>query len=615
MNLINVPDNFYPTPKSLIDKMTKGILWKNINCVLEPSAGTGNIVKEIIKNNTAFHSIKVDCIEKDPEIRTLLQHYFSDRRYQEMKSRVKSICNKESEYNEYIDAVEMVNKGNLSEWQKSRYIPISQNVAFPLTESEKLERELLKQEIEDLEGQENVRVVHDDFLNFNTHKKYDLIIMNPPFDRGDLHLLHALELQERGGKVVCLLNAETIKNPYTKSRQLLKRKLEEYNATIKILDGEFTTDETERKTSVEVALISVDVPRKQKESFIIKGLRKATEENHKENNYEAKELTSGNWIKLMADQFNFELEAIRRLADEYFSIKPYILSSFEEDCTASFLNMTVDGHSVDYYAYVEAIRKKYWNAFFKRPEFIKLLTSDLREKYDNVVKDMVNYDFTEYNAYTVMEDLMKNLSGSMEDTILNLFETLTAKYSWFSESDKNIHYYNGWKTNKAWIINKKVIIPMNGAFSYDYFYKKYDEKFNFSKVYSVLLDIEKTLSYLDGGKNTDTTDLESVLKYACEKYINRKIECKYFTITVYKKGTCHIEFKDLDLLMKLNLYGSQRKGWLPPCYGKKAYKDMTKEEKIVIDSFQGEKSYNEVMTKSNYYLAPVSGNQLLMLGG
>ena len=67
-------------------------------------------------------------------------------------------------------------------------------------------------------------------------------------------------------------------------------------------------------------------------------------------------------------------------------------------------------------------------------------------------------------------------------------------------------------------------------------------------------------------------------------------------------------------MKKLNLYGSQKKGWLPPTYGKKAYKDMTAEEKSVIDDFEGEEAYNEVMAKANYYLAPVTNNNLLMLG-
>jgi hypothetical protein len=438
--------------------------------------------------------------------------------------------------------------------------------------------------------------------------------MNPPFDKGDLHLLHALELQKDGGKVICLLNAETIKNPYTNSRTLLKRKLEEYEAEIEFLTGAFATSETERKTNVEVALIKVDIPEKQKESFIIEELRKAKEETEQQS-YEAKELIAGNWIAQMVEQFNFELSAIKRLIEEYKAVVPYMLKTFDTTYQSPVLELKIGDRDLAYSEndYVKIVRRKYWRAFFDKPEFEKMLTSELRKKYENVVESMENYDFTEYNAYTVMQDLMKNLTGSLEDTILDLFEELTAKYSWFSDSDKNVHYYNGWKSNKAWIINKKVIIPLNGAFAYDWWEKRYKEKFDLRTVHSKLSDIERTLNYLDGGRNINGIDLGNALETACNAGISRKIACKYFNITVYKKGTCHIEFTDLDLLKKLNLYGSQKKGWLPPCYGKKAYTDMTAEEKAVIDDFQGEEAYNEVMANSNYYLAPVT-NQVLMLG-
>ena len=35
--------------------------------------------------------------------------------------------------------------------------------------------------------------------------------MNPPFSNGDKHLLKALKMQEKGGAIICLLNAETIR--------------------------------------------------------------------------------------------------------------------------------------------------------------------------------------------------------------------------------------------------------------------------------------------------------------------------------------------------------------------------------------------------------------------
>ena len=39
--------------------------------------------------------------------------------------------------------------------------------------------------------------------------------MNPPFSEGDKHLLKAINIMKNGGQIVCILNAETIKNPYS----------------------------------------------------------------------------------------------------------------------------------------------------------------------------------------------------------------------------------------------------------------------------------------------------------------------------------------------------------------------------------------------------------------
>lgn len=125
----------------------------------------------------------------------------------------------------------------------------------------------------------NFRVVYNDFLTYNTMKEYDLIIMNPPFSNGCKHLLKALEMQQRnGGAVVCLLNAETIKNPCTNERMDLQRKLTEYNAKIEFIQDAFL--DAERKTDVEIALVKVQLPEVKRESFILDGLRKAQEKKN-----------------------------------------------------------------------------------------------------------------------------------------------------------------------------------------------------------------------------------------------------------------------------------------------------------------------------------------------
>lgn len=104
------------------------------------------------------------------------------------------------------------------------------------------------------------------------------------------------------------------------------------------------------------------------------------------------------------------------------------------------------------------------------------------------------------------------------------------------------------------------------------------------------------------GSVSNEKALQDRLQAAENANQTKKIPLQYFTVTFYKKGTCHIEFTNLELLKKLNIYGSQKKGWLPPSYGKKIYEEMSKEEQEVIDVFEGKNSYKKVMERSSYYL-------------
>jgi hypothetical protein len=440
----------------------------------------------------------------------------------------------------------------------------------------------------------NFRVVHDDFLSYNTYKRYDLILMNPPFSNGDKHLLKAIDLQQNGGKIVCLLNSETLKNPYTNTRKELINLLEKYNAKVEYIDNAFVS--AERKTNVQTALIFIDIPKIEYNSAIINELKK--EETHSQKEYNSTYLIESDFIKGIVSQYEYEIKAGLKLIDEYNALKPLMLRSFDSDKPVLTLELEYkdnEGSTLEN-AYIKQIRSKYWKALFNNEQFMGLFTSNLKQKYNSMVEELKDYDFSFYNIYSLRIQLSKEMVQGVEDTILNLFEEFSYKH-YYDESSKNIHLYNGWKTNKAYKINKKVIIPLDGFTGWST--KPYTP--THYKVLDKLNDIEKVFNYLDQGK-TEEINLKDALQFAEHYQETKRIELKYFYITFYKKGTTHIEFKDLDLLHKFNLFGSQRKGWLPPSYGKTRYNDMTREEKAVIDEFEGLQSYNHVMNNQSYYL-------------
>lgn len=503
-------------------------------------------------------------------------------------------------------------KGNIVDTLKKKQGDINRRYTTNKLDIDCIEKD---QNLKAILKEKGHRVVYDDFLTYDTMKEYDLIIMNPPFSNGSKHLLKALQMQQRnGGAIICLLNAETLKNECTNERVILNRMLQEYNADIRYIQNAFSN--AERKTDTEIALIKVKLPDVKRESFIFDGLQKAKEQEEYIEYTENTQVAENNFFKSIVAQYNMEVKAGIRLIKEYYAMTPHILKSFEKDNETGatvqkggcVLSLTIGRETATVNGYIREIRGKYWSALFENPKFIGQLTNNLRREYYNKIEELKDYDFSLYNIYELKIDMSKRVIKGIEDTIVELFDELSDKYSYYDECKKNIHYFNGWKTNKSWIINKKVIIPLRAWIDMEYSWGGF--KPSNREVVDKLRDIEKCLNYLDGGL-TESIDLVETLEFAQEYEESKNIVLKYFDVTFYKKGTCHITFTNDELLKKFNIFGAQHKGWLPPSYGKKKYKDMTPEEKAVVNDFEGETEYNKVMCNTSYYLADT--NSMLRL--
>lgn len=170
-----------------------------------------------------------------------------------------------------------------------------------------------------LEGKK-LQVVHDDFLSYPPEFKFDGIVMNPPFSNGDEHLLKALSISD-GTRIVCLLNSETLANPYTKTRKILLEKLQSLGAEFEELGDCFRN--SERKTDVSVVMVTVDVPERERPevdfgmSAEIVGTSEA---------FSRMELEHGNKAKAIVAQYHRAKE-LYDLGMQYFSEADRIMSS------------------------------------------------------------------------------------------------------------------------------------------------------------------------------------------------------------------------------------------------------------------------------------------------
>ena len=288
-------------------------------------------------------------------------------------------------------------------------------------------------------------------------------------------------------------------------------------------------------------------------------------------------------------------------------MKPYILEHIPMDEEEKRYNEPLIKIDIKPNAYVQAIRKKYWEALFHNPYFVDQLTSNLQRELHENVSEMRHYDFSEVNILALQAELSRKLIDGVKATIVGLFEELSHKYHWHDETSTNIHYFNGWKTNKAWKINRKVILPLYGLTTYS----TGSVYFNHGACHK-LCDIEKCLDFLGGNRMTGVSAADC-LRHAEISGQTKKIQLKHIQVTLYKKGTVHIEFQNQDLLDQLNIFGCQQKNWLPPGYGKTAYEDFEDEARSVVDSFQGETAYRETCRRQDLFINRVESMPLLAL--
>lgn len=541
---------FYPTPSVLVGKMLSKVNWENVGSILEPSAGKGDII-ESLNSMKEKYQYEYSTWGRKGSSKKLIVHFHGN-------------------VTDCVDTIEL--DPNL------RYV---------------------------LKGK-GYRVVWDDFLTFASPKRYDLILMNPPFAYGAEHLMKAIQVMEYGGQIVCLLNAETIRNQYTDVRKALNRKLMTLGASIEFVKGAFR--HSERSSDVEVAVVYLNIPRKESKSFIWEKLQKA--KPCSEDRVEAGPIVAGDWKEQLLTGYEMEARAGLALLDEYKALKPYIMTG-DGAYDLPLIELKVNGNDNDMNnRFLRELRIKYWKMLLDRRELTEKMTASLSDKYHSRISEMDVYDFNIYNIETLLSELYGELIKGLEDSLDELFETLSSKHCWHMDCGANVHYYNGWAHNKAEKINtEKVILPINGYGSYGY---RTDELESY-EICRKIDDIEKCLSYLLKGQPVSVRSSSEAVK-AATMAGTKTVSFTFFDATFYKKGTCHIKWhEDARILVdRLNIYCGKKHNWLPPSYGKKHYADMSEEEKTVINEYEGEVLYEKMMENPENYLIGQDDICLLM---
>lgn len=405
-----------------------------------------------------------------------------------------------------------------------------------LEEQEKTKAELLEKDY---------KLVGQDILGYETLTEYDCIIANLLSPNAFNQLTKVVELAEKqvckDCQMVCLLESKMIKNLNDDEKKVFQFLITKYEGEVEFESelGEFTI--------VSLKKLKPSNQSNYLDKMIAYSNRSEANEyaliipNSNDGEYKVEDIVL--LVKLYQEHVKRLKAACTSLTD---------LDIFEDyvwDRTNIRSYHGFERLSVNLYIATEKIRLKYWEKILKTEKFNQVLTCKAREELQKKMRALGSVEITAENIYNMLVSLAQNKKTIFTEALELFFDSVTS-YN-MNEFSKNTQYYNGWKTNDAFKINKKIIIPMYGE---TYYYRWEPDDFETCS-WSIKEQVNDILKILSLVSPNPAGEWEQIGTYEFE---NNLLRFKFF-----KKGTLHIWFKDLQALAKLNYMVGQAKKWLP----------------------------------------------------
>lgn len=412
-------------------------------------------------------------------------------------------------------------------------------------------------------------IIASDFLDFNESYYWDLIVMNPPFKNGDEHLLHAISLATVTN-IVCILNAETIRNPYsTKRKQLLE--LIEQNGTYEFHKEEFK--DAERKTMVEVAIVDLQFNRKN-ENFDFNFEKEKSPELNFDFDVEQNNLARIDLIGNFQTRFNIILDLYQKKLKSDARYDYHFQAMFKN---GKYYDSIIKSYHLDsgspeqkYNHLAKSLKVYMWQQVIKKLDVQKYMSAKISKNFEAFIRQQSEMAFTKENVAIFFQTIMNNRKNIWDTAVTDIFDVLT------KHSEANRMSVPKWKTNDYYKINRKIILPYWCEWDVSYmeesrkksFGAKFKLRYQRNQEYT---DIDKVLAYLSGHKLMDYSTIDYALENKFEELGNVKTgekfdntcESGYFNIKFHKSGTVHLTFKDKKLWDYFNYTACGLKNWLP----------------------------------------------------
>jgi hypothetical protein len=400
-----------------------------------------------------------------------------------------------------------------------------------------------------------INVIDSDFLQFNGAAMYSHILLNPPFSQGAEHVVKAFSLIA-SGELVAIVNAETVRNPFSSLRKLLVKFIDDHGS-VEFMDQTFTDPDTLRKTNIEIALIHLEKKVDLKHSFTQYLDTDKPQGIYHESKQELaiKNSTISNVIAV----FNAAVSALMasELAIEGAIYYTSLLGRPLNQMTTDDKEITPGDLQKRFNKGYDDLKNRAWNNVLHSTEFDKYLSSKAYTKLVGDFLQVSKLSFTESNIHGFLLGLVNGQSDMNMQMLLDCFDDIT-KYI-----PENRAYYRGWKSNlkhkeQAYRVQMtRFIMPRITS----YYSRSPSVTWESMKK---IQDFDKVFAMLDGKTECETSLhwlFTHKFKELCE---GQRLPATYFDIRFYPGvGTIHFYPTNKAIIDRLNLLVGKERKWLP----------------------------------------------------
>lgn len=385
-------------------------------------------------------------------------------------------------------------------------------------------------------------VLTSDFLDLTSeqisHVQY--VVMNPPFSKGAEHILHAYHIMPAGCKLVALCNAETVKNPYSRSRSELKELVDTYGQWKNLGDCFSAAD---RKTDVEVALIRLQKPGTYESEFDGFFLEEEVES-------QANGVISYNVVRDLVNRYVGSIKIYDEQLETAVRLNELQTGYLELRGDKLSISITRGTVPVQRNEFKKELQKAGWRTIFEKLNMQKYATKGLMEDLNRFVEQQDHVPFTMRNVYKMLEIVVGTQASRMDKALLEVFDKVT------KHTHENRFNLEGWQTNSHYLLNRRFIMPNVVTNSYG---RLHPNSYGWSEPVE---DLQKALCYLMGKNYAEYQTLWNFLDQ--EKETGVWYDWGFFKVKCFKKGTMHLEFLEEKVWGNFNQQIARLKGYPLP---------------------------------------------------